>query len=197
MPTADDRNSIVIYKEGDYRGGTKRWSNRYHFEGDLPSDDSAWEAFADAIVAEEKLIYTDDTTIVEAVGYDADSATSTNPHGDAVWTKSYTTAGTGGPWATSQASPGDAASLVRYSTAARSSKNHPVYLMNYYHGCWADAGASDNLNAALKVQLEEYAEDWVAGFTCDGTARERCGPHGAVATGYRVDPYVRHRDFPN
>lgn len=197
MPTADTKNSVVLFKEGGYRGGTRRWSNRYHFEGALPTDQAHFETFADLIVAAEKLIFTSDETIVEAVCYDASSATTTNPHGDAVFTKTYTTAGTGGPWASSQASPGDAASLVRYSTAARSTKNHPVYLMNYYHGCWSTAADSDALNAALKTALEVYAAKWVVGFACDGTNRERCGPRGAVSTGYRVDPYVRHRDFPN
>jgi hypothetical protein len=154
MATPDTKNSIVIYKEGNYRGATRRWSNRYHFEGALPTDDAAWEAFSDLIVAQEKTVLNAATT-------------------------------------------GDAASLVRYSTGTRSRKNHPIYLMNYYHSCYSTTGDGDNLAADQKTALENYADAWVTGFVCDGSHRERCGPRGAVATGRRVDPYVRHRDFPS
>jgi hypothetical protein len=197
MATPDTKHSIVLYKEGNYRGSTRRWSNRYHFEGALPTGDAAWEAFSDLIVAQEKTVLNASTTIVEAVGYDASTATSTNPHGDSVWSKTYTTVGTFAPAVGDHAMPGDAASLVRYSTGTRSVKNHPIYLMNYYHSCYSTTGDGDNLAADLKTALENYADDWVTGFLCDGSHRERCGPRGAVSTGRRVDPYVRHRDFPS
>jgi hypothetical protein len=193
----DTRHSVVIVKNGPYRGTTRNWSNRYHFEGDLPPDSAHWTTLVDAITAQEKTILTAVTHIIQAVGYDSASATVTNPHGDAVFSKDYALAGTGGPWASADPSPGDAASLVRYATPARSSKNHPVYLFNYYHGCWSVAGDSDTLNAALKVALEAYADDWLAGFGDGAETHVRCGPHGAVATARRVDPFVRHRDFPN
>lgn len=197
MPTADTRHSIVIYKSGDYRGGTKRWSNRYHFEGDLPTDDAAWEAFADLIVASEKTCFTSDLTIVEAVGYDSGSASSTNPHGDAVWAKTYTTVGTWTPAVGDNAMSGDSAALVRYGTAERSVKNHPIYLMNYYHNVYSASTSGDTISPTQKTALENYADDWLTGFLADGTHRERCGPRGAVAVSRRVDPYVRHRDFPS
>jgi hypothetical protein len=196
MATPDTRCSIVIVKEGAYRGGSRRWSNRYHFEGDVPPDFSHWETFADAIVAAEKLIYQSDMTIVEAIGNDAASATSTNPHGDAVFEKTYSQVGTASPWASSAGASGDSASLVRYSTPARTSRNHPVYLFNYYHDCYSVAGSPDMLAAALKTALETYATAWISGFSDGAETHERCGPRGAVATSRRVDPYVRHRDFP-
>jgi len=197
MPTADTKHSIVIVKSGDYRGGTKRWSNRYHFEGAVPTDNAAWTAFADLIVAAEKACYTSDLTIVEAIGYDASTATSTNPHGDAVFTKTYTTVGTWTPAAGDNAMAGDCAALVRYSTEARSTRNHPVYLMNYYHNVYSGSASGDNISATQKTAFEGYADSWLTGFMADGTHRERCGPRGAVAVSRRVDPFVRHRDFPN
>lgn len=197
MATPDTKHSIVIYKQGPYRGGDKRWSNRYHFEGALPTDDSEWEALADAIVLDEKTCLIAAETIVEAVGYDAGSATSTNPHGDAVWVKSYTTAGTFSPGVGDVGCPGDCATMVRYGTDARSAKNHPVYLFNYYHGAQRESSDADTVAADLVTAFEDYADAWLTGYTVDGSARQRCGPRGAVATSRKVDAYVRHRDFPS
>lgn len=196
MATPDTRNSIVVTKQFGYRGSTRTFSNRYHFEGDLPADSTAWETLSDNITADEKLIFPSFVTIVQATGYDASTATSTNPHGDAVYTKVYSIAGTFVAGGGDVAIPGDSAGLVRYNTSARSSKNHPVYLFNYYHGGFRAASTTDDLASDWVTALDTYAGQWVTGFT-DGTgARPRCGPRGAVALGHTIDPYVRHRDFP-
>jgi len=190
MATPDTKNSIVIYKEGSYRGGTKRWSNRYHFEGALPTDQTQFETWADLIGASEKTCFQSTLTIVEVVCYDASTATSTNPHGDAVFVKTYTTAGTLTPGSGDTDAPGDCASLVRYSTDARSAKNHPVYLFNYYHNAMQQSGTADTLATAQKTALETYATAWVTGFVLDGTHRERCGTRGAVAAGRRANQSI-------
>jgi hypothetical protein len=195
-PTPDDRSSLVIIKSFAYRGLTRTFANRYHFEGDTPEDNAAWTTLADNVVTAEKAIYPSGVTIVEAVGNDHTTASLTNLHGDAVFTKTYTTAGTGSFEATGTRMPGDCAALLRYSTLARSHKNHPVYLFNYFHGCYDDDTGYDLLNLVQKAAIEAYGTAWITGFT-DGTgARERCGPHGAGATSRRVDPSIRHRDFP-
>jgi hypothetical protein len=128
-------------------------------------------------------------TIVEANGFDAGSEV-------AVFSKSYSTAGTlaagGNPL-----SPGDCAALIRYSTAQRSVKNHPIYLFNYYHSAlWNLATAPDELATVQKTAMGTYAAAWVAGFSDGSVTHHRCGPQGHVATGYLVSPYIRHRDFP-
>lgn len=196
MAVPDTRHSIVILKQFGYRGATRTFSNRYHFEGALPPDDTHWGTLADAIVTAEKAIYASAVTIIQATGYDSSSATSTNPHGDAVYTKAYTTVGTFTPAMGDVVMPGDAAALLRYTTPARSSKNHPVYLFNYFHGAYRESGTTDSLSPTQSSAIDTYGAAWVTGFS-DGTiTHERCGPRGAVSTGHLVNPFVRHRDFP-
>lgn len=192
----DTKNSIVVTKQFTYRGATRKFTNRYHFEGALPADPTAWTTFCDNVVTAEKAIYHDAVEILQVDGYDASSATTTNPHGDAVFTKTYTTHGTGDFTTDGFTAPGDCAIFVRYGTTARSAKNHPVYLSNYYHGVYRSTDDADLVAASQKTAVETYADAWVTGFT-DGTGpRERCGPRGAVAVTKSVSPYVRHRDFP-
>lgn len=179
-----------------YRGATRRFSNRYHFEGDTPADATAWQTLADNIVAAEKAIYDDTVSIVEAIGHDESTATMTNLNGDAVFTKVYSVAGTGDFSSDGRRSPGDAVMLLRYATPARSARNHPVYLFNYFHGCFQLSGDADTLSTVQKTALNAYGSSWLTGFTDGTTPRERCGPHGAVAISRLVDPHIRHRDFP-
>lgn len=194
---ADTASSIVVVKQGDYRGTTKQWSNRYHFDGTLPPDPAHWDTFMNAVVAAEKLVYDSFTEIVKVIAYDASSASSSNPHGDAIYAKDYTTAGTWVPATGDVGCPGDCASLLRYTTSKRSSKNHPVYLMNYYHGVHNTASAVDSVAADLLTLLETYGAAWISGFSDGADNHTRVGPDGTQALTVRCDPYVRHRDFPS
>lgn len=196
MAVPDTKHSIVIKKTFPYRDGTRVWSNRYHFEGALPTDDTAWTTLSDAIVAAEKLIYKEEVVISEAVGYDSSTATSTNPHGDAVFVKTYSVAGAASWSVDGGKCPGDCAIFLRYNTPARSSRNHPVYLSNYFHGAHNGSSGGDQANPEQVTAVEDYADAWMAGFS-DGTVdHQRCGPRGAVATARAVSGFVRHRDFP-
>jgi hypothetical protein len=196
MATPDTAHSVVIVKSFSWKGTTQRWSNRYHFTGSTLPSSGQWDTLMDAIVTAEKAVLPSFVTIVEGIGYDASTATSTNPHGLAVHSKTYTTAGTavstGGAF-----TPGEAAAFIRYTTTQRTTKNHPIYLFNYYHGVIADAAVSaDNVLPSQLSAYNVYGAAWVSGFS-DGTlTRIRCGPRGAVAQSRAAHDRITHRDFP-
>jgi len=185
---ASTQASIKVIKSFSYRGQTHQWSNRYFLNNTSIDTQAHFNTLADAVVLAEKAIYNAAVTII-GVNYYAPGSEV------AVWTRSYSTAGTYAT--TTGTAPGDCAALVRYTTSQRTSKNHPLYLFNYYHGIVAAGYPNqDQVAATQATALGTYANSWVSGFSDGVTTYKKAGPRGAVATGYVVETYVTHRDFP-
>lgn len=181
---------VKVVKSGNYRGATQLYSNSYHFLGGTPSGSTAWDTLFDAITTAEKAIYSSSIEIVEAVGY---AATSDIAVASKVYTLAGTLSTTGGNGA-----PLDVAALCRYSTDQRTSKNHPIYLFNYFRGITiAQQGAEDpELSSAQLSAIQTYANDWLSGFSDGTNTYTRAGPNGAAALAKSIDPHPHHRDFP-
>lgn len=176
-------------KSFTFKGGVRLWSNRYFFTGGTPPDSTHWNTLFDAIVLKEKAAMTGDNTITECLGYAAGSDVP-------VATKNYTTLGTITPGGGDHQCPGEVCGLIRYSTAARSTKNHPIYLFNYYHGVHS-AVSADLLAADFKTAMDTYAGFWLTGFSDGGAVTAvKASPQGHTATGHLVEEYLTHRDFP-
>lgn len=183
--------SIKVNKTFAFKGGSRIWSNRYHFNGGTPADATHWHTLMDAVVLAEKACHQSNTVIVECIGYAAGSDVP-------VASKVYSTAGTVTPGGSSYPQAGEVAALIRWSTAAKTTKNHPIYLFSYMHGVWNDAsgGDVDLLDTTMKTAYETYATDWITGFTDGVITAVRASPNGAVATGSLLEEYTTHRDFP-
>ena len=184
--------SIRVWKSFDYKGNPKLWSNRYHFNGGAPTTEAYFDTMADVIVAAEKAIYDSTVTIVKVEQLPPSSDVPT-------YSKTYSVAGTLSTTGASGYGPGDTAAVVRYATTARTSKNHPVYLFNYYHRPWQQTtGYPDALFSSQKTAMETYAQSWITGYNWSGGIGTivRAGPNGATAVSRIVLPEITHRDFP-
>jgi len=181
--------SVKIVKTISYRGTTRQWSNRYYFnQTSLPSTTDQ-DTISAAIVATEKLQMGSRVGFVEAVWYAA---------GSDVPVRTTTLSGTGSmPYSGTAQTPGDCATLIRFSTTQRTSKNHPIYLFKYYHDAvYATGGDPDTVVTIQHSRNGDTGAILVTGITAGSTVYKLAGPHGAVAQGYVAEPLITHRDFP-
>jgi hypothetical protein len=181
--------SVQIVKSMSYRGSTKEWSNRWFFNQTTLPSDSDKNAIAATIFAQEQIQYTSAVTFVRHVWRAA---------GSDVPVFSNTLSGSGTLSLTSKARcPGDCASLLRFSTSQRTSKNHPIYLFKYFHDpIYLTSGSPDTLDTTQSGRILALGNMFVSGIVQGGVTYKVAGPHGAVGLGAFVEPLITHRDFP-
>jgi hypothetical protein len=183
---ATTQHSVKIVKSFTFRGAAKEFTNRYYFDGALPSD---WPALFDAVTAAEKAIHGNFITIIGAHGYGPSSEVAL---ANATYSLSGTLALTG-----ASRTPGECAAIVRLATTKMSVKNHVVYVMSYYHGaCYATAGGdADALLTGQFNAINTYAAAWQTGITVGARTYKRTTPDGHLTTGHATQAVIGHRDF--
>lgn len=195
MTAIDTSNpSLTIIKQFSYRGNDEEWGNTYFFTGPEPSSDTEWKALADAVIADETAIYDSTVEVVRAIGHKAGDSV-------AVWGYDYASGSgavpgtfTGG--GTGDRCSGDVAVWVRWHTDQLTSRGKPIYLRNYFHGAYAvgtSATTRDQVHADQRTALEALGAAWNAGYTVDGTDRERTGPHGVTGGTVASSAYLTTR----
>jgi len=181
--------SLLVQKTFTFRGVARVYSNRYHFNGGVPASDSAWHTLMDNVTTAEQATIPATAQIINAIGY---AAGSDVPVSSKTYTKTGTMSATG-----AQECPGEVAALIRYATAVRTAKNHPVYLFNFMKPALVVVGGPyDTLWTTQKTALNTYGSAWISGFSDGSVTYNRAGPNGASATGVLVETFVTHRDFP-
>jgi hypothetical protein len=172
-----------------WRGGTRQWSQLYHWTQGSWQDQGHFNALSDAWWNLLKGGIPARNTLVETIAYNPGSFLP-------VYTKSYGSAGTYTDTSNPQAL-GEACMLAKFTTDQRTSKNHPIYLFKWFHGVQSQGStAPDELRSGLDSTMAGNLTTLMGGLS-DGTlTRKYCGPFGAVAQASSVNPELHVREFP-
>lgn len=188
MP-APTRVGVKLIFHSPYRGGTKQWSQLWHFTGPDWASSGQFNTLVDALVAQIQGLIPSDSSIEEAIGYNSGSSVP-------VYTYTHTWTGTSTATSSNRGALEDCA-LVKFTTTQRSSKNHPIYLFKWFRPAYnAGSGAWETLLSGLKSNIASNMNTILAGLSDGTNTRQYCGPFGAVAQTRVVEDYVHTREFP-
>lgn len=188
-------HGVTLVKRFTYRGdASEEWSNSYFFKGGTtPADDDAWGTLVDALVTQEKTVYTSGVQVVRAYGYDSDAD---NAH--AVFVRDYTVSplsvvpGTLTASASNPLYPGDVAAWVRWGTE-RFARGKRVYLRKYFHGIQiASSLNQDSISAAQVTALTALGAKLRDGSFLGGRTLTARG-HSDTLVNHGVSPYATTR----
>lgn len=182
-------SGITVIQSFTYRGAAEEWSNKYHFQGDPPSDPAGWRDLCDAFITQLKAILTDVNTIVRVQCYED----TDNP---AVYTYDLAAFGgvVAGTYVTGSSADlleaGDTAGLIRWNTGRTSTRGKPIYLFKYYHGVMHESGTVDELRHSLKSAYATFAN---AIRTATGDWPGLADKTGTEPVGYLAETYLTTR----
>lgn len=186
--------ALVIIKRFTYRGdATEEYSNKYFYLGSDPADATAWRAFFDAVVLQEKTLYPAAVSVVGGYGYDSDSEDAT-----AVWTVDLTVSPNvvvPGTLSTGAGvySAGDDAVWIRWGTSRFNSKGKRIYLRKFFHpAASAAATGGDAVHGTWKTAANAYAAKWHSG-TDFGNRTISAQGHDDTIVGHGVSDYITTR----
>lgn len=183
---------LTIIKRFAYRGNSnEEFSNHYWLTGATPADSAAWRTLFDALVAEEKKVYSAAASVIGGYGYNSTSDTAT-----AIWTVDLTVAPNTpviGTFANASLVPlpGDDAYWIRWGLDRYNSKGKRVYLRKYFHPAYATNGVPDTLPASLSTACNAFGAKLEDGSFLDG--RKTTDKLGTALVGHAVGPYITTR----
>src|SRR3569623_1502722 len=160
---------ITIVKDFTYRGvAGEEWSNTYMLSGTTPADSAAWRTLFDAIVAEEKKVYTSNHRVTRAYGYDKVPEKGDN----SVWQldlrpSATTVAGTLTATSVSLMA-GDQAGWIRWSLNRFNTYGKRGYLRKYLHGGTVSTSTPDSISTSCKTAYDAFAT-FMMGGTLSGS----------------------------
>lgn len=183
---------LTVIKRFTYRAdSSEEWSNSYALTGSTPSSSTAWRTLFDAMVAEEKKLYTPATSVIAGYGYDKIPATGDS----AIWTVDMTVAPNtvvpGTLTAGGTALAGDQAVWVRWGLDRFNSKGKRIYLRKYFHGGQGPAGGGDPVLTGYNTALVAFGNKLWDGTFAD--SRKICDKLGNTPIGSAVTPYITTR----
>lgn len=144
---------LTVIKRFTYRtNNSEEYSNQYWFTGGTPSGPVAWRALFDALVAEEKKLYSAGVTVVRGYGY-----SDATEGADSVWSVDMTAlpnTAVAGTLSTTGLIPmfGDASAWVRWKTS-RTNSGRAIYLRKYFHPAWAPTAGGDAVGTSWRTAL--------------------------------------------
>lgn len=183
--------ALTVIKRFLYRGVAEDWSNHYMLSGSTPADNAAWRTLFDALVAQEKTLYTAATTVVRGYGYD-----DVGEDAIAKWQVDLTVAPNTPVAGTLTNSPvqlfaGDDAAWVRWGLDRLNQDGKRIYLRKYFHD-----------GHKLNNQRDQLDSNYVSMLTAFGTkmrdgsfagSRVITDKLGTATVGSGVSTYVTTR----
>ncbi len=172
-----------------WRSGTRTWSQLWHWNGPSWASQAQFDTFTTNFWNDIKTGIPARVTAVSTTAYNAGSFLP-------VYTHSLAAAGTYTDTTNPQA-PGEACMLWRFTTDARTTKNHPIYLFKWFHGMQTDGlTAPDTLRAGIQSTNASHLATILAGISDGTNTRFYTGPFGAVAQTGTVNTLLHMREFP-